>query len=212
MSKLQVMIVEDEKVVARDIQKSVEKLGYSVCALVSSGEEAVQKSEELRPDLILMDIVLKREMNGITAAKQIRKLFDIPVVYLTACDDEMILQQTKITGSYGYIIKPFEDRELHAAIEIALYRNQAESRINLMEHRLAGILRNINAMVIDTDGEGGVTFMNEAAEDLTGWKKEKALGKKLTEVLEIKDDNLSDVDKIWLSKLMRRRLNIPCPA
>jgi len=128
MPKAKILIVEDERIVARDIQKSVEALGYLVCAMTSSGEKAIQKADEFRPDLVLMDIVLKGAMDGIEAAGQIGAALKIPVVYLTAYDDDDILQRAKITTPYGYITKPFNDRELHIAIEIALYESWAEEQ------------------------------------------------------------------------------------
>jgi len=128
MPKAKILIVEDERIVARDIQKSVEALGYLVCAMTSSGEKAIQKADEFRPDLVLMDIVLKGAMDGIEAAGQIGAALKIPVVYLTAYDDDDILQRAKITTPYGYITKPFNDRELHIAIEIALYKSWAEEQ------------------------------------------------------------------------------------
>src|SRR3989304_10561163 len=136
MPNARIMIVEDERIVARKIHKSLEKLGYDVCALAPTGEEAVQKAGETRPDLILMDIVLKGTMDGIEASEQIRRLFNIPVVYLTAYANEKVFQRAKITEPYGYILKPFEDKELYIAIEIALHRNQSDARIRKMEYWL----------------------------------------------------------------------------
>ncbi|MDZ4165780.1 MAG: response regulator [Smithellaceae bacterium] len=208
MPKAKIMIVEDEAIVARDIQKSLEQMGYVVCAVASSGEEAVQKARETRPDLALMDIVLKGEMDGIRAAEQITALFQIPVVYLTAYDDEDILQRAKITTPYGYIIKPFTDRELHIALEIALYKKQAEIRIRKTEHWLAAVLRSVGDGVIASDKEGRITFLNQMAEKLTGWKQEDAFGKNLTEVLQIKDEELGSLEKHLIEKVITRGLII----
>jgi len=208
MPKVKILIVEDEKIVARDIQKSVEIMGYFVCAIASSGEEAVQKAGETRPDLTLMDIVLKGEMDGIKAAEQINALFKIPIVYLTAYDDEDILQRAKITTPYGYITKPFNDRELRIAIEIALYKNQAEAKIRKTELWLATVLRSVGDAVIASDRVGRITFMNQMAEKLTGWKQEDALGKKLTEVLHIKDEELGSLEKHLVEKVITQGLII----
>ena len=111
---VQILVVEDEGIVARDIQHRLKHLGYLVPATASSGEEAVQCAAELRPDLVLMDIVLAGEMDGIQAAEEIRVRYDIPVIYLTAYADEITLQRAKITGPLGYILKPYKERELHA--------------------------------------------------------------------------------------------------
>ncbi len=128
MSKAKILVVEDEIIIARDVQRSLENLGYVVPAIVSSGEEAIRKADETRPDLVLMGIMLKGEMNGVRAAEQIRARFDIPVVYLTAYADEKTLQCAKVTKPFGYVLKPFEERELLAAIEMALHKHEVERR------------------------------------------------------------------------------------
>ena len=208
MPKAKILIVDDEQIVALDIRKSVETMGYFVCAVASSGEEAVQKAGETRPDLTLMDIVLKGEMDGIKAAEQINALFKIPIVYLTAYDDEDILQRAKITTPYGYITKPFNDRELRIAIEITLYKNQAEAKIRKTELWLAAVLRSVGDGVIASDRVGRITFMNQMAEKLTGWKQGGALEKKLTEVLNIKDEELGDLEKHLVEKVITQGLII----
>jgi PAS domain S-box-containing protein len=208
MPKAKILIVEDETIVARDIRKSVEQMGYLVCAVASSGEEAVQKADETRPDLVLMDIVLKGDMDGIKAAEQINALFKTPIVYLTAYDDEDILQRAKITTPYGYIIKPFNDRELRIAIEVALYKNQVEIKIRKTEFWLAAVLRSVGDGVIVSDKKGRITFMNQAAENLTGWKKEDAFGEKLMEVLHIKDEEPGDLEKHLAEKVITQGLII----
>ncbi len=202
MLKGKILIVEDEKIVAMDIRKSLETMGYCVCAVASSGEEAIQKAAETRPDLVLMDIVLKREMDGIAAAEQINARFKIPVVYLTAYYDEDILQRAKVTTPYGYITKPFNDRDLHIAIEISLYKNRAEATIRKTELWLAAVLKSVGDGVIASDKEGRITFMNATAEKLTGWKQEDALGKKQTEVLNIKDADVNNLEKHLVEKVI----------
>jgi len=126
-----ILVVEDERVVARDIEKRLRKLGYVVPASVALGEEAIEKVAELRPDLVLMDIRLKGAMDGIEAAEQIRADFDTPVVYLTAYADESTLQRAKVTEPFGYIVKPFDERDLQVAIEIALRRRLSEKAIRV---------------------------------------------------------------------------------
>lgn len=131
MAAEKILVVEDERVVARDIEKRLKKLGYVVPASVASGEEAIKKVEELRPDLVLMDIRLKGQMDGIEAAEQIRVDFDTPVIYLTAYADEATLQRAKVTEPFGYIVKPFDERDLHVAIEVALRRRLSETAIRV---------------------------------------------------------------------------------
>jgi len=169
MGKAQILIVEDERIVAHDIEKSLRNLGFDVCASVPSGEEALEKAEGQRPDLVLMDIMLKGDMNGIEAAEQIRSRFNIPVVYLTAYADEEVLERAKITEPFGYIIKPFEERELGSAIKMALYKHKMERKLKESEEWFSTTLKSIGDAVITTDKEGRVTFMNPVAESLTGW-------------------------------------------
>jgi len=208
MPKAKILIVEDEAIVAQDIRKSVEAMGYVVCAVASSGAEAIQKAEETRPDLVLMDIVLKGDMDGVQAAGEIGARFHVPIVYLTAYDDDTILQRAKITAPYAYITKPFNDRELHIAIEVALYKHQAEAQIRKTEHRLAAVLRSVGDAVIAADREGRVTFMNPTAEKLTGWKQEDAYGKKLTEVLNIEQEELENLERHLVEKVLTEGLII----
>ncbi len=139
MRKAQILIVEDERIVAEEIQGGLKKMGFAVSAIVSSGEEAIKKVKENNPDLVLMDIVLKGEMDGVETASQIRTQFNIPIVYLTAYADEELLERAKITEPFGYIIKPFEDRELKIAVELALYKaksEMAEEEISMYQDRL----------------------------------------------------------------------------
>lgn len=139
MTKAQIMIVEDERIVAEEIQIRLKKMGFAVSAILSSGEEALKKVKENNPDLVLMDIVLKGEMDGVEAASQLHTRFNIPVVYITAYDDEELLERVKITEPFGYITKPFEDRELKIAVELALYKAKsvkAEEKLVIYQDRL----------------------------------------------------------------------------
>ncbi|WP_088890823.1 hybrid sensor histidine kinase/response regulator [Leptolyngbya ohadii] len=131
MAGEKILVVEDERIVARDIEKRLKKLGYVVPASVASGEDAIQKVAELRPELVLMDIRLKGQMDGVEAAEKIRSDFDTPVVYLTAYADEVTLQRAKATEPFGYIVKPFDERDLHVAIEVALRRQLSETAIRV---------------------------------------------------------------------------------
>jgi len=178
------LIVEDEGIVALNIQTRLEGLGYSVVATVSSGEEAIQVAGETRPDLILMDIKLDGKVDGIEAAAEIRRLFQLPVVYLTAYTNDDTLNRAKLTEPYGYILKPFEARDLCTTIEVALYKYQMEQQLREREQWLATTLRSIGDAVITTDTEGLVTFMNPVAEALTRWRLEEVIGNDLTRVFQ----------------------------
>ena len=126
--KINILVVEDERIVAEDIQGSLKKIGYAVIDIVSSGAEAIELAGRLNPDLILMDIVLRGKISGIETAEKIRTLYDLPVVYLTAYADESTLERAKVTEPFGYILKPFSDRELHSTIEMALYNHSMDRR------------------------------------------------------------------------------------
>src|SRR3990172_11675538 len=129
MENASILIAEDDTIMAMDLKSRLTRLGFAVPAIVSSGSEAIQKAGELRRDLVLMDIVLKGEMDGIEAAKHIRDRFDLPVVFLTAYSDEKTLQQARTTEPYGYLLKPFENRELYSTIEIAIYKHRMEKKL-----------------------------------------------------------------------------------
>ena len=129
MNPIKILVVEDEVIVAEDIGFRLKKLGYIVTATVASGEEAIEKVAENRPDLVLMDIVLKGDMDGVTAAEKIRNRVDIPTVFLTAYADDKTLQRAKLTNPFGYIIKPFQQNDLRVAIEIALHRHEIETKM-----------------------------------------------------------------------------------
>lgn len=133
MAKSKILIVEDESIVAKDIQNSLKKLGYLVPTIVSSGEKAIEEIEENRPELVLMDIMLKGQMTGIESANVIRDRFQIPVIFLTAYADDNTISQAKIAEPYGYIIKPFKEKELQTTIEMALYKHDKD--MNLRKER-----------------------------------------------------------------------------
>jgi len=185
MAKAQILVVEDEGIIAQDIQNTLKKLGYAVPAIAYSGKEGIEKAQEIQPDLVLMDIVLGGGIDGIEAAEQIRRRFHIPVVYLTAYADEKTLQRAKITEPFGYILKPFEEKELYITIEMALYKHEMERRLKESQQWLTTTLKSIGDAVIATDINGCVIFMNPIAESLTGWKQKEASGKHLKKIFNI---------------------------
>ena len=124
-----IMIVEDERIIAEDLRNTLQSLGYTVMKIVATGEEAINILKKSKPDLILVDIVLTGQIDGIEMAEYMKSRYDIPIVYLTAHADKDIVARAKATEPYGYIIKPFEERELQTTIEIALYKNRTETRL-----------------------------------------------------------------------------------
>ena len=129
MSKTNVLVVEDESIVSKDIQHSLKKLGYNVVGASATGEKAVELAHSEKPDIVLMDIMLKGEMNGIDTAFQIKQELGIPVIFLTAYADESTLTRAKVTEPYGYIIKPFKEVDLHTSIEMAIYKHNKEKEV-----------------------------------------------------------------------------------
>jgi diguanylate cyclase (GGDEF)-like protein/PAS domain S-box-containing protein len=167
MKQARILVVEDESIVAADIQDRLETLGYEVPVTVGWGEKAVELAGTLRPDLVLMDIQLKGRMDGVEAADQIRQRFGIPVVYLTANADHPTVQRAKVTEPFGYVIKPFEERELHTTIEVALYKHHAEQMLKESEERYRLLVElSPEAIVVQSDGK--ILYANPAAADLFG--------------------------------------------
>ncbi|WP_319763512.1 HD domain-containing phosphohydrolase [Maridesulfovibrio sp.] len=160
---MRVMVVEDEAIVSLDIQGRLKALGYAIAGAVSSGEEAIRRIEEINPDLILMDIMLEGEMDGIDTVASINNTYNYPVIYLTAYADSDTLKRAKITEPFGYIIKPFEDRELSLTIEMALYKHRAESTLNENRRWLKTTFDSIDDAVITTDRHGKIKSMNKSA-------------------------------------------------
>ncbi len=193
MTKAKILVVEDEKITAEHIKLGLESATYEVVGIVSSGESAIKMVEENHVDLVLMDIHLKGEMDGIDAAEEIRGRFGLPVIFLTAYSDENTVQRAKITEpsgyilkeSFGFIRKPFVESELHTAIEITLYRHRTEKRLREHQRWLAAVLNSISDAVIATDSLRQVKFMNPVAEELTGWIAEDAIGMDLGDVFKI---------------------------
>jgi DNA-binding LytR/AlgR family response regulator len=145
MSKTNILIVEDESIVAKDIQHSLKKLGYNVVDVVSTGENAITAASEKKPDLVLMDIMLKGAMSGIDAAHAIKEKLNIPVIFLTAYADESTFNKAKITEPYGYIIKPFKEVDLHTSIEMAIYKHEKVSEVQKERDFLYSLVENKDA-------------------------------------------------------------------
>lgn len=168
-----------------ELEDRLKELGYQVPAIITSGEEAIQRVPETKPDLVLMDIMLKGEMDGIQTAEQIEEKFGLPVIYLTANTDPSTIQRAKVTGPYGFLVKPFEEETFKITIEMALYKYQMEQQLKERENWLNTTLKSISDGVVATDIDGKITFMNRKAEELTGWSESEAEGKYSSDVLTI---------------------------
>lgn len=185
MSETTLLIVEDEVLVAMDIKARLTKMGYQVVDVASRGIEAVDKALYLRPDLVLMDINLKDEIDGVEAAIRIRDQYDVPVIFCTAYSNEDTLERAKVSEPYGYVLKPFDNRELEINIEIALYKHRVERDLADTRRRLDATLTNVSDGVIAAEVDGSVRLINPPAEKITGWCRQSARNVTLSEVFQL---------------------------
>jgi PAS domain S-box-containing protein len=180
-----ILIVEDEVIVAWDIKETLEKLGHTVVDMAVSGAEAIDSATTDSPDLVLMDIRLEGEIDGIAAGDEIYHQLKIPVVYLTAHADELTLARATKTDPFGYIIKPFQSQSLQSTIKVALQRHQLEESARLTQACLTDTLTSIGDGIITTDRQGFVTFINPIAADLTGWSATAAMGTAIDQIFRL---------------------------
>ncbi|MCQ6962270.1 response regulator [Methanolobus chelungpuianus] len=186
MANEKILVVEDERIVALDIKHSLESFGYVVPCMASTGEDAIQMAKRYKPDLVLMDIVLKGDIDGIEAATVIHNNCRIPVVYLTAYSDERTLQRAKMTEPFGHILKPFDNRELRTNIEIALHKRALEQeKLFNNDSWINSLMDNVGDAVISTDASGRVTHINLLAQALTGYRLEEAIGEPVDRVFKV---------------------------
>jgi PAS domain S-box-containing protein len=182
-ARKRILIVEDQRLIAADLESTLKRLGYDVVGSASTGEEAVPKAAEIAPDLILMDVRLRSDMDGIEAADAIRKRMDVPIVYLTAYADEQTIVRAKATGPFGYLVKPFDERELYAAIEVAIAKHAADrllaeerSRRRAAEEFKLLVEGVTDYAVFILDAAGRVASWNEGANRIKGYAVEEVLG------------------------------------
>lgn len=181
MTDTRIMIVEDERIVAKDLQFRLNNLGYAVAATASEGNDAIAKATATHPDLVLMDINIEGDMDGIQTAEIVRSRLGIPVIFLTAYADPGTLSRAKITEPFGYVLKPFEERELQSTIEIALYRHKAEQKLRDNERRYRHLVDNSQGLIWTHDLDGKLLSINPAAAHLLGYSTDEMVGHDLRE-------------------------------
>jgi PAS domain S-box-containing protein len=187
VKKARILVVEDEGLVAAQIREALEGLGYDVPAVAATGANALERFAEMEPDLVLMDIQLKGGMSGIETAQRMRTRLDVPVVYLTAFSDTETLEEAKLTDPLGYVLKPFDERSLHATIQMALHRHE-RARGSLESGRWASaVAASMSDAVLIADPKGLVTFVNPAAEALFGRRKEELGGERIADAVTVLD-------------------------
>jgi diguanylate cyclase (GGDEF)-like protein/PAS domain S-box-containing protein len=188
MKETKVLIVEDSLVTAKTIKKSLKNLKYEVAGIATSGEDAIRQSLLHKPNIILMDILLDGDMNGIEAATKITNILDIPIIYLTAVSDKKMLKDTKISEGYSFLVKPFQENELYFNIEMALYKHKMKNKLKEEKKWLNTILQNIDDGVIAVDNLGYIKFINERALKLIGCP-ENIIGNQIFDTVKLLDIN-----------------------
>ena len=187
-SRIRILVVEDEAILAEDLRESLERQSYHVVGTVDNAADARAYADRERPDLVMMDIHLAGGDDGISTAAHLREVFDLPVIFLTAHSDQATLDRAKHTSPYGYLVKPFEDQELRASIETAIYRHKSDAQLRRMERWLRTTLHSIGDGVITVDLDRRITFINPVAERITGWSRQAAIGCPYDHVFALHDD------------------------
>jgi PAS domain S-box-containing protein len=200
-----ILIVEDERITAEDLADILSGLGYEVSGVVSSGAEAIRLAETSPPDLVLMDIRIKGDMDGAETARILRERFDIPAVYLTAHADRETLERAKQARPIGYIVKPFHESELHASVEIALYKHRHDRRAVIRQQHITDVLSSLILGIISVDEAETVLLVNPAAEGLTGWSNQEASGSPARQVFRLADLDTGKQVEVPLGQALHQR-------
>jgi len=188
MNKIRILVVEDEIVVSEDLQQRLVALGFDVAGSADSAAEAIQVATSTQPDVALMDIMLHGRPEGIDAAEHLRAELDIPVIFLTAHSDPATLQRAKLSDPAGYIVKPFDDKQLRVAIELAPLRHDMERKARRVANWLTATLTSIGDAVVATNARAEILLLNPAAEKLTGWTQDEAIGEPCCDVVRLIND------------------------
>ncbi len=194
MKKKQILIVEDERIEADNVKASLQRIGYDVCGIAVSGEDAFKKAEEMHPDLVLMDLVLQGETESVLAALKICSIFNIPIIYFEANENSKKLERARRTEPFCYILRPFEDRDVHSTIEVALNQHKIKNNLEETEKRYQSVVKNAHDAIYMMTPER-FQYVNPAFEKLTGYKKDELCSEKFNFWNIIHPDDVKKIEK-----------------
>jgi len=184
----EILIVEDEGLIALDLKKKLQQVGYTVLGIVDNSDDALLSVERLKPSLVLMDIRLRGPRDGVETAEQVRRRFHVPVIFVTAHADRETLDRARITEPFGYIVKPFHTVDFRAQIEIALWKHKMDQKLRVSEAWFSTTFQNVADALIATDAEGNIALINGPAARLTGWDQAEAKGRPLSAVFRVTEE------------------------
>jgi diguanylate cyclase (GGDEF)-like protein/PAS domain S-box-containing protein len=182
-NQIRILIVEDEGIVAADLQQKLQRMSYDAPSIAATGNRALELVKETQPDLVLMDIKIQGSLDGIGTAEIIRQTYDVPFIFVSGNTDNRTLQRAKLTQPHGFIVKPINERELQATIEMALYKHSIEKRLRESEKRYRHLVENSSDIIYRTDFNGNLTYFNEASARSFGYTVEELTGKIFTELI-----------------------------
>jgi len=193
MRQEKILIVEDERIIALDLQRRLIRIGFPVPPITTNGLDALRSIDNDKPDIILMDIMLSSDFDGIETATIIKEKYNIPLIFLTAYSDEKTVERAKKAEPYGYILKPFKEKELYTTIDIALYKFKSNEKLKKQERWSAAILRSIEDGIIATNQVGLIEFMNPVAEKITSYTQEDVINLSLDQIFELTDNKTQTI-------------------
>lgn len=185
-----ILIVEDDGIIAKDLENILLEKGYDVCGIAASSDEAINKFDLFQPDLVLMDIILKGQTDGIETANRIRKKRNVPIIYLTAYTDDMTIERAKLTEPFGYILKPFDEKELLITIETSIYKHKTEYKLKENEEFLRDLLNNTNESAILINTDGTILTINNVGLKLFKLEEKEIIGKKIYDLFNNNQESL----------------------
>ncbi|MEP7168294.1 MAG: response regulator [Bacteroidota bacterium] len=203
MAKTKILVVEDENIVAKDIQNTLIRLGYDVPATASSAVIAFDKLDEIKPDLVFLDIRLKGDIDGISIAERIKTEYDLPVIFLTSYADKNTLDRAKLTQPYGFLIKPFNEADLQSTVEMALYNFSQMQELRANKNLYANALSHLDDAIIISDNESKISFLNPKAATITGFGNDSAKGKEISTLIRFENKEKQFFNQAAFNELMK---------